>query len=40
MALEQFLSSSTRGASVTIAYQLWRPEAQGWFDIRVADAEW
>ncbi|MEV6137565.1 hypothetical protein AB0L63_16160 [Nocardia sp. NPDC051990] len=30
----------TLGASATIVYQLWRPEAKAWFDIRVADAEW
>ncbi|WP_433192559.1 hypothetical protein ACQP1G_28075 [Nocardia sp. CA-107356] len=29
----------TLGASTTIVYQLWRPEAKAWFDIRVADAE-
>ncbi|MEV4234337.1 MULTISPECIES: hypothetical protein [unclassified Nocardia] len=28
------------GASATIVYQLWRPEAKAWFDIRVTDAEW
>ncbi|WP_433760896.1 hypothetical protein [Nocardia sp. CA-135398] len=30
----------TLGASATIIYQLWRPEAKAWFDIRVADSEW
>lgn len=30
----------TLGASATIVYQLWRPEAKAWFDIRVDDAEW
>ncbi|MFI6361791.1 hypothetical protein ACIBG0_03485 [Nocardia sp. NPDC050630] len=28
------------GASATIVYQLWRPEAKAWFDIPVTGAQW
>ncbi|MEV5832376.1 hypothetical protein [Nocardia sp. NPDC052112] len=30
----------TLGASATMVYQLWRPEAKAWFDTRIVDAEW
>jgi hypothetical protein len=30
----------TLGASATIVYQLWRPDAKAWFDFRVVDVDW